>query len=130
MYDLTRRLILRECIVWYVDVQFCPGYCVYSLFGPRAHLWRVSKLGLEPCPFYFIKSLSRVILVIYLVFISCIYWLFVILCRYCYVSFLNVVRIFRYHVFDCSYLQLFFVLNHISFCFVLVFIRTLNVVKC
>ena len=65
-------------------------------------------LGLEPCPFYFIESLSRFILVIYFVFIICIYLLFVILCRivfsYCYVSFLNVVRIFRYHVFNCSYL--------------------------
>ena len=36
----------------YVDAQFCPGYCVL-LFGPRAHLWRVSNLGLEPCPFLF-----------------------------------------------------------------------------
>ena len=34
-----------------VDAQFCPGYRVYFHFGPRAHLWRISNLGLEPCPF-------------------------------------------------------------------------------
>ena len=69
----------------------------------------------------FIESLSRFILVIYLVFISCIYLLYVILCRvvfsYCYVSFLNVVRIFRYYVFDFSYLQLFFVFKSYFFLF-------------
>ena len=45
-----------------VDAKFCPGYYAYfSFFRPRAHLWRVSNLGLEPCHFPFIYSglLSR-----------------------------------------------------------------------
>ena len=33
--------------------------CFFYYFGPRAHLWRVSNLGLEPCPFLFIKSLKH-----------------------------------------------------------------------
>ena len=46
-----------------VDAQFCSSYCVYFYFGPWAHLWRVSYLGLEPCLFilviYSIESLSH-----------------------------------------------------------------------
>ena len=31
--------------------------CLFFIFGPRAHLWRVSNLGLEPCPFLSLLSL-------------------------------------------------------------------------
>ena len=61
-------IILNEKNI--VDAKFRPGYCVYFHFGPQTHLWRVSNLGLEPCPFYFIESLSHLVLVIYFVFIS------------------------------------------------------------
>ena len=52
------------------------------IFGPRAHLRRVSSLGLEPCPFLFAylfysNLLSRYVFVIYVVFISSLYVVFV-----------------------------------------------------
>ena len=42
-----------------VDAPFCLGYFVLFLIfvGPRAHLHRVSSLGLGPLPFLFIESL-------------------------------------------------------------------------
>ena len=44
-----------------VDAQFCPGYYIYFHFGPWAHLWRVSNLGLEPCPFILLILFYRVL---------------------------------------------------------------------
>ena len=59
---------------------FCPGYCVY--FEPRAHLWGVSNLGLEPCPFL----LYRVFKSFWIsYFISClfhIYSSFIVKCHF------------------------------------------------
>ena len=47
-----------ECRIYVVDAKFCPDYCVYFHFGPRTHLWRVSNLGLEPCPYLFYSCLA------------------------------------------------------------------------
>ena len=54
-------VIFLLCIV---DAQFCPGYCVYFHFGPRAQLWRVSNLDLKPlsCILLFILSSLWVIM--------------------------------------------------------------------
>ena len=64
------------------------------IFGPWAHLWRVSNLGFEPCPFLFAylfysSLLSRYVLIIYFVFILRIYLL-----------------LFKYHVFNCVFVSL------------------------
>ena len=69
-------LIQGHATVVVVDAKFCPGYCVYFLFGPRAHLWRGSNLDLEPCHFLSTLSslLSHLVLVIYFVsnrYLSC-----------------------------------------------------------
>ena len=66
--DRILFLVVPRNHVVSVDAQFCPGYCVYFHFGPRAHLWRVSNLGLEPCPFLLYRVFKSFF--IYFVFIS------------------------------------------------------------
>ena len=98
-------IILNEKNI--VDAKFCPGYCVYFHFGPWAYLWRVSNLGLEPCPCFFIESLSR----------FCISYLFGVYLAFNYYLSLNVMFVFvSYHVvfFVFIYVNFFYLFNYVS----------------
>ena len=108
-----------------VDTQFCPDYSLFY-FGPRAHLWRVSNLGLELCLFvsfiYFIESLSRFELVTYFVFISYLI-VFVVKCHVC-VHFVSC-RVFRIYSCQISYL-----FNYVSWLIVLLVLFMSSKVGC
>ena len=68
--DIESRLENSDC-----RCRILSGLlCLFSFLGLGAHLWRVSNLGLEPCPFLFAylfysSLLSRFVLFIYFVFI-------------------------------------------------------------
>ena len=101
---------LNFFIILFVDAQFCPGYCVYFHFGattvyfhfgPRARLWGVSNLGLEPCSFPFIY-------LFYLVFESlCVSYLFRVKCRFMSICYLYS-NIVSSNVMSCRFVSYFF----------------------
>ena len=93
--------------------QICSGYCLYFHFGPQAHLWRVSNLGLEPYPFLFYRVLESFCISFYFVFILRIH-LFCVNCRFmsnCYLC-LNIVNWFS-HLFLCLIVFYFKTLFHV-----------------
>ena len=53
---------------------------LFCHYGPRAHLWWGSSLGLEPCPFLFIYS-----------FVSNLWFIFVLAIYFVFISYLIVI---------------------------------------